>query len=76
MSPVIVEILYSLSEVLYRALSLRAAALIAGILLTLQFFMLIMTAANHEDMTDDATEMIKIILQNYINTYFIKYYCK
>lgn len=74
MSPVIVEILYSLSEVLYRALSLRVATLIAGILSTLLFFMLIMTAANHEDMTDAATEMIKIILQNYINTYFIKYY--
>ena len=44
-SPVIVETLCSLSEVLYRALSLRAATLIAGILLTLLFFMLIMTAA-------------------------------
>ena len=44
-SPVIVETLCSLSEVLYRALSLRVATLIAGILLTLLFFMLIMTVA-------------------------------
>lgn len=51
-------------ETLYRAPSLRAATLIAGILLTLLFFHADNDSGDEDNgnMTDGATEMIRIIL--------------